>query len=134
VGAQDQVEEARGGWRQCGRQLHRPLQEAGEGVRESARPCECTLFVFEFLFSKKLIFFNELVEDLILGEIKKKNFFSFFRNWGFQKKIQPYGHFGMGIISRIVTYKKHKKRKMLSPHRNHDNHYYFSKLCLQHTK
>jgi len=38
------------------------------------------------------------------------------------------------VFSRIVTYKKHKKRKILSPHRNHDIHYYFSKLCLQHTK
>ena len=38
------------------------------------------------------------------------------------------------VFSRIVTYKKYKKRKMFSPHRNHDIHYYFSKLCLQHTK
>jgi len=38
------------------------------------------------------------------------------------------------VFSRIVTYKKHKKRKMFSPHRNHDIHYFFSKLCLQHTK
>ena len=64
----------------------------------------------------------------------KKFFFVFLKTGDFKKKIQPYGHFGMGIISRIVTYKKHKKRKMLSPHRNHDIHYYFSKLCLQHTK
>jgi hypothetical protein len=28
--------------------------------------------------------------------------------------------------------KKHKKRKMFSPHRNHDIHYYFSKLCITH--
>ena len=38
------------------------------------------------------------------------------------------------VFSRIVTCKKHEKRKMLSPHWNHDIHYYFSKLCLQHTK
>ena len=29
---------------------------------------------------------------------------------------------------------KHEKRKMFSPHRNHDIYYYFSKLVVQHTK
>ncbi len=38
------------------------------------------------------------------------------------------------VFSRNVTYKKHKKRKMFSPHRNHDIHYYFSRLVVQHTK
>ncbi len=38
------------------------------------------------------------------------------------------------VFSHIVTYKKHKNRKIFSPHTNHDIHYYFSKLCLQHTK
>ena len=38
------------------------------------------------------------------------------------------------VFSRNVTYKKHKKRRMFSPHRNHDIHYCFSKLVVQHTK
>ena len=52
--------------------------------------------------------------------------------WGFsfKKGSMSITH----VFSRIVTYKKHKKRKMFSPHRNHVIHYYFSKLCLQHTK
>ena len=38
------------------------------------------------------------------------------------------------FFSRNVTYKKHKKRKMFSQHRNRDIHYYFYKLVVQHTR
>jgi len=38
------------------------------------------------------------------------------------------------VFSRNVTYKKHEKREMFSLHRNHEIHYYFSKLVVQHTK
>ena len=54
--------------------------------------------------------------------------------------------YGSGtILKRVYVYHtcffSHRReyiekthRKIFSPHRNHDIHYYFSKLCLQHTK